>query len=315
MSHYNLIAALGHCNKTYTGEYTFCCPFCVNRVHKPDTKFHLYVNPTKMKHGVRGWYHCKRCGARGPVSRLVKQESKISVTEWSEFRGRLSGSLIEPKQKKRVSLPRDYVPVIPGTQAHKYLLERGIFDDAINFYRIGFGTKDLMGLEPEERSKYAGSGRIIFPDFDDAGDCVYWVARTYKGHKIKYKNPAGSDSRDKIYNLSKALRYQTCVIAEGVISAIACGHNGVATYGKNVTAQQVDILVSAAFQHYFVAHDGDARREALDLSEKLFRKGCSVSMVCFDKHEDPASVPDIRNKISRSLSLSMKNKLRFKLGI
>ena len=315
MIHYSLISSLGKYHLSSTGEYNFCCPFCAKRVRRPDTGFHLYVNPSKYMHGIRGWFHCHRCKARGPITRLIKQVEKVPVTRWEKFREGLMSKFCEPTEKKKVSLPEDYVEIIKGTQAYDYLVSRGISDGQILSYKIGFGTKDLREVPEEERGRFAGSGRIIFPDFDADGNCVYWVARSYKGHKIKYKNPAGSNAGDRIYNLYGAIRYQTCVVTEGVISAIAAGYNGVATYGKDVTTFQIALLANAGFRHYFIAHDGDARAEALDVAEKLARRHCSVSLVCFGKYEDPASVADIRDKISRSLSLTTSNKLKFKLGL
>jgi len=313
---YKLTSLLGDCRTTVTGEFTFCCPFCIQRTGREDKGFHLYVNPTKKHRNVRGWFICHRCKARGPLSRLVGDKKVISapVTAWSQFKDKLQGKFQEPKEEKQIALPKDYISIIKGSEAYQYLRKRNISNKQIDFYRIGFGVQDLRDLDKDERQYYAGSGRIIFPDFDSDGNCVYWVARTYKGHKIKYKNPTQSNARDKLYNLVNASKYQTCVIAEGVISAIACGYNGVATYGKDVTAKQVDMLVNASFKHYFIAHDGDARKDALSLADRLARRLCSVSLVCFDWGQDPASVADVRSRISGSLSLSTSNKLRFKLG-
>lgn len=315
MNH-RLTSALGKFHHTTTGEYNFCCPLCVKRVGKPDKGFHLYVNPTRVAYGIRGWFYCHRCKAKGPLRNLLADDevTKAPVTEWSRFKDRLHGRFKEKKEEIRVTLPEDYVEIIEGTQAHRYLRDRNISDEQIKFYRIGFGTQDIRELEKEDRPRFAGSGRIIFPDFDSKGECVYWVARSYKGHRVKYKNPAGSNARDKIYNLTKASKFKTCVVAEGVISAIACGYNGVATYGKEVTSQQVSMLVRAGFSHYFIAQDGDAKKESLYLADKLSRRGCSVSLVCFDRNQDPADVDNIVERVNTSLSLSTKNVLRFKLG-
>lgn len=314
---FKLTSILGDFRRTTTGEYNYCCPLCVRRVGSPDKKYHLYVNPTRYLYGIRGWYYCHRCKSKGPLHRLTKEESVTarSVTEWSKFIKRIRGEFKESdKPKIDVTLPKDYVEIIKETQAYEYLRNRSISDEQIAFYNIGFGTQDIRQLEPEDVPYYAGSGRIIFPDYDDDGTCVYWVARTYKGHKVKYKNPAQSNARDKIFNLVKASRYPTCVIAEGVISAIACGYNGVATYGKEVTQQQIDMLVSVGFDHYCVAHDGDARKESLVLADKLERRGCSVSLVYFRRNEDPASVSDIGDRIHKSIPCSFRNKILFKLG-
>lgn len=313
---HRLIATLGRFKHTTTGELNFCCPLCVHRIGRRDTGFHLYVNPTRYLHGIRGWFYCHRCNARGPMHRLLGKQAEYAatVTEWSTFVQQLKGEYIEKTEDvPSVSLPEDYVEMIAGTEAYGYLRDREISDEQIAFYRIGFGTEDLREKEPAERAKFAGHGRIIFPDFDLEGRCIYWVARTYRGHKVKYKNPAGSNARDQVYNLARASRYDRCIIAEGVISAIACGFNGVATYGKEVTETQVTMLAHTAFDHYTIAHDGDARPEADSLGERLSRRGCSVSLVEFNQDQDPASVSDMPARVDRALGWSLKNRLRFKL--
>jgi hypothetical protein len=314
---HKLLATLGKFKETTTGEFNFCCPLCVHRIGRPDKGFHLYVNPSRYLYGIRGWFYCHRCHARGPMYRLLGKaaEQTVPVTEWSTFVKKLRGEHIDKEGPgpQPVKLPEDYIEMIRGTEAYGYLANRCISDEQIAFYKIGFGTEDLRDMKAEERTKFAGSGRIIFPDFDDEDNCIYWVARTYKGHKVKYKNPGRSHARNQVYNLARASRFKTCVVAEGVTSAIACGYNGVATYGKEVTENQISMLASAAFDHYTIAHDGDARPEALDLATRLSRRGRAVSLVEFSQEQDPASVEDMPARVDRALSWSLKNQLRFKL--
>jgi len=305
----HLEASLGRCKgRSGTGEFQFDCPFCGKRKGKPDKKGHLYVNPDRMLHGIRGWYFCHRCEARGPLSRIIKgyagERTKKQLSNWAQFVIELKRARkreVVERESPKVSLPEDYVPVVKGTQAYEYLHARNISDEIIDEYRIGFGTKNLLNVPPEERRNFAGSGRIIFPDFDQHGEVLYWVARTYKGHKVKYKNPANADARDKVFNLARAIEYEDVIITEGVISAIAAGRNAVATYGKDVTSKQVSMLSAAGFSKYYVALDGDAlkrerrsvvRPPALKLAETLQARGHEVWMVVLPYDEDPASVED-----------------------
>jgi len=310
-----LEAILGEGRPTGTGEINFCCPLCKDRRGSSDTKFHLYVNPTRFLHGIKGWFYCHRCHATGPISRLVSGESVgQTVQRWNDFVQELSG--VKPKEKKQqqeVVLPRDYRPVVKCTEAYRYLRDRGLSDDTIRQYRLGFGTQNLRDVSASERRLYAGSGRIIFPDYSPDGEIVYWVARTYKGHAIKYKNPPNSNARDKLYNLVRASRCSAVVITEGVMSAIAAGDNAVATYGKDVTRTQVAMLVAAGFRRYYVALDGDAfkskpggrrhrtkRPPAVKLADALFRRGCETYIVQLPYWEDPDSVEDFRLFLTRA---------------
>jgi DNA primase len=283
---------------------------------KKDTGGHLYVNPDKKIHGIRGWFNCFRCGARGPAARLLGEEvSRPRISKWNEFVRSLRGGISDDEDgEDLVFLPEDYEPVIPQTDAYQYLKERGLTDEQIDFYQIGFGTKNLRKVPKEERKRYIGKGRVVFPDFDTDGRMLfYWVARTYRSHKLKYKNPQ-ANAFDKIYNLAKASVYNEVVVTEGVFSAIASGYNAVATYGKAVTKKQLRMLVDANFDRYTIALDGDAKKESLDLAEKLSRRGCEVALVEFLNNEDPASVDNIKERIADALEFTFSNKLIFAMG-
>lgn len=293
---------------TGTGEYNFCCPFCLKRTGRADTKYHFYANPTAFKHNIKGWYYCHRCNAAGPISRLLKgvQEVAFKVSDYEKLITKFKGGITTPA-KREVLLPEDYVAMLKGTSAYTYLFNRGLSDSTIAFYRIGFGTQDLRNMDKETRSKYAGSGRIIFPDYDSDGDICYWVARTYVNHKIKYKNPAFSDASDQLYNLARASKYDDVIITEGVMSSIAAGKNAVATYGKDVTRTQIAMLAAVGFKTYYLALDGDALEKtpnsklaapAYRVADALTKKGCLVKLVRLPYEHDPASVPDFKSYLS-----------------
>lgn len=283
---------------TTSEEIRFNCPFrdCGNG--RPDTKYHLYLNPLKEK-----WF-CQRCKKGGGTDYLFKRlgvtPPSKSLTLWDQ----VVQSFLYPTstytqvEPQREVLPLDYTEMIPGTQAHKYCLSRGINDAKIRQYSIGFGTARLDDYPKEERKLYAGKNRVIFPDFDRYGDVTYWVARTYGKHTAKYKN-AQSPAHTKIFNIGRLHRLEEIirvVICEGPISAIIAGYDAVATYGKDVTGSQINMLVDLQAQEYVVAFDGDAVGPAMSLSSRLQRRGCNVKFVKFSYDEDPASVGPIESR-------------------
>jgi len=299
-----MITGLGEYIKAgRSDEYRFNCPFCLQRVGKKDKSHHLYVNPTKYYHGIRGWYNCYRCRARGPVSRLKLQIfNTVDLSKWEEFVRSLKYNYKEPPKETFVELPKDYEDISPLMEAYKYLLDRGLTEYQINHYGVGVGTSNMKNVPLQDRSDHAGKGRIILPDYDEEGRTLYWVARTYRNHKLRYKNPPGSNARDKIYHLSYAVRYKDVIITEGVFSAIAAGLNAIATYGKNVTAEQTHMLVEAGFDHYYIALDGDARQESIDLAKKLTRRGCKCSIVELEYGDDPDSAKDFQDRLNNASS-------------
>jgi DNA primase len=309
---------LGDFKTTGKGELRFNCPFCQARVGKTDTKHRLYINPSLHIHGVVGWYHCMRCKARGPVKRLLAgcgfEDQRYSASKWAEFVKQLKGfGSFAPRQTIQVELPNDYMEVIEGTRAHRYLIDRGLDNKVIEHYRIGYGTEDLSGMSKEERKHFAGEGRVIVPDFDDEGNCIYWVARTYRKHRLRYKNPDQSHSSGQVFHLAAAMAYTEVVITEGVFSAMAVGDDAIGTYGKNVTNIQIAMLVRAGFDKYIVALDGDARKDAVVLAQALHERRCSVKMVEFEHDEDPDSCQDFAQRRKDALPYNLRNRVAFTL--
>ena len=312
-----LETALGSWRPAGVGEYQFNCPFCIKRTGREDTKHHLYVNPDKVLHNIKGWYYCQRCGARGSIQRILKDADSESTrkpvfkSDWDNWLAKLKA----PRDAKftptrKVTLPEDYVPCYPGTEAYEYLKSRGIDDSIIAEYKIGFGYEDLKDKTAEDRRRFAGAGRIVFPDFGADGEVVYWVARTYRNHRAKYKNPPNSDSRDKLYSLARAAQYRDVVVTEGPISAIAAGMNAVATYGKGVTDTQVAMLDAAGFDTYYLALDGDALKTdaksqtlppMVKLARDLKNRSRSVRMVIMPYEHDPASVDNFDKRLETAL--------------
>lgn len=284
-------------------EYRFDCPYCEHHIKTKDTRQHLYFNLDLTIKGETGWFHCFRCNSKGSVKRVLGNDyftGNAIVTD--QFKRLVLSSLAATadsqavRPAKSVSLPLDYHEVFEGTKAHRYLCSRGISDDLIGYYRLGFGAEDLRQVEIGARHLYAGSGRIVFPDFDNSENVIYWVARSYVDHVAKYKN-CKSYSRDQLYWFHGVDKSEPVVITEGPISAIRAGRNAIATYGKSVTKEQISKLLSSSVRQFVVALDGDARKESFKLASVLHSNGKEVRLVDFGMDEDPASVDDMSDRI------------------
>lgn len=248
----------------------------------PDTKYHLYVNPR------RGRFFCQRCQRGGRLEWLARmigvEVPEDSLLMWEQLMHEFLWGTSTDEEMDYIVLPREYNEMMPGLEAHRYMIERGVSDKKIAFYQIGFGTGYLKN-------------RIIFPDVDEYGKLVYWVARKYgkldNNEKApKYKN-ADIPRKRQVYNLGRLLQRgwnRRIVICEGPISANVAGFDAVATYGKYVTGDQVSRLVAVGACEYVIAFDGDALLEGVSLATRLFRRGLNVKLVKFRYNEDPASV-------------------------
>lgn len=281
-------------------EVRFCCPFCIHKLQTADEGFHLYYNKVKDK-----WY-CHRCGTAGDLSYLEELFGFESVAiPDDKFMEKLDEIFIvkPPPVFDRV-LPPDYCKILLGTEAHRYLLSRGVTNEDIDNFGIGFGTQRMYQLNSDvDKSIYAGIGRVIFPDYDKDNELEYWVARTYKDHKVKYKN-CPWPALDQVFNLSR-VRHGDLLITEGPLDAIVSSKyvdgQVVCCYGKHVTSDQVLRLCKEFDGTYYIALDPDAMIEAIKLAESLYSRRKYVRIVKFPPNEDPASVgPAIVDYMSNS---------------
>jgi len=283
-------------------EVRFNC-FFPDCSHKgSDVHHHMYVNPDKDK-----WF-CQRCRRGGSLEYLAKllgvPQPDRSLALWDDvINNFLFG--VKPDRAKpafeRADLPLDYVPMMKGTEAYRYVLERGLTDKDIETYQLGFGTQRMKDIDRAYRDRYAGKKRVIFPDFDRNEEPVYWVARTYGSSSIKYKN-AGVPRDDKIFNFGRIQRREykgRIAVSEGPLDATAIGFEGIATYGKYVTGTQISMLVEWGADEYVVAFDGDALSDSMSLATRLHRRGLNAKVALFDPGEDPRSVglAEVRRRI------------------
>lgn len=267
-------------------EYRFRCPMCIKKKGKEDKTGHMYVNLVKSR------FICHRCSWKGPIKTLLENIGVIvetTVANWADMARNMSIFRDDVEEvddsydnTTEIDYPCPIVSPILIPRAWNYLTSpkseggRGLTADHIAFYRLSVGTGD----------KY--QDRIFIPTLHD-GYTVFWVARSITGKSPKYLNPKDVSKKYYIFGLEQAKSYDTVIITEGVFSAIAAGANAVATFGKAVSEEQKVMLLDAEFKNYYVALDGDARTEAVDLSKWLKDRGANVFLVDMPFNKDPDS--------------------------
>ena len=198
---------------------------------------------------------------------------------------------------------------ILGKGASRYLIEeRNLTLRQILEYRIGYCYKGYY------------RGRVIIPTLDDSGQVLYFVARSFlKGVKVPYLNPSNEIATGKtevLFNYQNACTLSQIVVCEGVFDAMAVGQNGVAVFGKTISSQQANLLVTANPKEIIVALDGEAYQEALDIGKVLDSYGLPVRVAHLPGEEDPASLT--RMELSRCLleakPMNVRNVLESKLS-
>ena len=170
---------LGDPQKVYDTklQYGYNCPEC----GMDETKGNLEVSLEKHL------FHCWSCGdinnTKGPLGKLIdkygnKNHKKLyNLIKPEEFKH-------GENKKTQIKLPQGYTQFkdsnkrfIPHGEALRYLHSRGVTDEMIEKYKIGFTVDGEFAY------------RIILPSFNKEGTLNYFVARAWIKGRMKYKNP------------------------------------------------------------------------------------------------------------------------------
>ncbi len=262
--------------------------------------FHQEKTPSFSVHATRQFYHCFGCGVHGDVVNFVQKIENISLpealrliaqkldiklpkTQYSSEHeakdARLRGQLIE-MHEQACKFFEDQLRRPEAAHARQYLSGRGIAEETIRAFRIGYAPDSGFTLKDRLKSDYgeellrasglfswkegaeAGNiyakfrNRIMFPIAQENGKIIAFTGRTLATDEKagpKYLNspetPIYSKSR-VLYNLDKAkeairhLKYT--IVVEGqmdCISVYAAGfHNVVASSGTAFSETQVRML-------------------------------------------------------------------------
>ena len=211
-----------------------------------------------------GVYKCWSCsehmGTHGSINKLFnKWGNRRSKETWKL----IGGDFIKKTEKKykKVVLPKEYTLFkegiklsIPYKEAYNYLRKRGLSNQTIDKYKIGYITKGQY------------SGRIIVPSYDIDNKLNYFVSRSYTGHKNKYKNPEAE--KDKIIFNEHLINWEENVyLVEGVFDMFFI-ENSIPILGKSVSEKLWTMLYDKAKKNIIICLDGDAWED----SKKLYRK-------------------------------------------
>jgi DNA primase len=259
--------------------------------------FHSEKKPSFFVSPVRQIWHCFGCGIGGDIFKFVMQiegvefgdalrilaqragvELKKQTPEYDKWRSERE-RLYEICEWATKFFEKQLKESLIGKESKKYLLSRGISEESIKKWRIGYapdvwqGLSDFLnsrGYRKEEIGKAGlaltseqGSfydrfrGRIIFPIFDLNSQIVGFGGRVFKekdkAEIAKYVNTPNTILYDKsriLYGLDSAKveirKKDNCILVEGYTDTIMCHQAGsvnvVATSGTALTPYQLKIL-------------------------------------------------------------------------
>jgi hypothetical protein len=189
-------------------EIWVCCPFCVDKGHRPDQRFRLGVN---LSTGKAHCFNCDYSSRKGLIDLLRKMGSSamdlhISMDDFANVTNKKPSKVILPFGFEKLEDVDENDGVLG--QARRYVKKRGISLRQLHEHEIGATVADDL-------YRY----RVIFPIRRDKR-LVGLVARDWTGTKDKkFINSSGNKS---VYNADPA-KYGTkmVVVSEGVVKALA----------------------------------------------------------------------------------------------
>lgn len=317
-------------------NYRGLCPF--HNDHTPS----FYVSPSRRT------CHCFVCGEGGDSVGFIMRHEQLSYPEalrWlaNRYHIEIQDKQLTDEQKKEQS-EREAMFIVNEWAANyfhdilendidgraigkQYFRQRGIRDDIIQRFRLGFCLNDRQAMakaaiakgykkeyliktglcyskdngEPVDRF----AGRAIFPWIGVSGKVVAFGGRVLdartKGVSQKYVNSPDSEIYHKdrelygIFQAKKAIAKENCVyMVEGytdVISMHQCGiENVVANSGTALSEHQIHILHRFT-PNIVLLYDGDEAgiKAALRGTDMLLKEGMNVKVLLLPDGDDPDS--------------------------
>jgi DNA primase len=266
------------------GQISYNCVEC----DEGRNKGNLEVN--YFEHVWKCWSCSDENGTHGTLGKLIdrygtkKQKKVYNLLRPEEHKPK-------EKQKNKLRLPegftlfKDSSLVYPvRRQAYNYLKNRGISDDIIEKYNIGFCDSGSF------------SGRIIIPSYNSKDELNYFIARSWvPNSRAKYKNPEAS--KDEIIFFESTINWNEDIhLCEGAFDAIFLP-NSIAMLGKHMSELLLNTLYEKANGNIIICLDSDAFQDAIKLYHNL-NGGRLYGKVKIIKLTGDADVADLRGDIS-----------------
>jgi DNA primase len=266
------------------GQISFNCPVCDDDRNKHNLEINYISNV----------YKCWSCGdIENTHGSLGKLFDKFGNKKQKNLYYILKPETVPVKEKKykKLKLPESFTlfkdshKIYPvRRQAYNYLQSRGITDEIIEKYGIGFCDKG------------SHIGRIVVPSYDKKGELNYYVARSWDPHtKFKYKNPEAE--KDKIIFNEKLIDWDKDIyLVEGVFDGFFL-ENSIPMLGKHMSEMLFDKVYNNAKGNVIIALDGDAWNNAIKLYHEL-NGGELYEKIKIVKLPNDQDVCDLRGNIN-----------------
>jgi DNA primase len=302
--------------------------------------FHAEKTPSFTVDEDKQLYHCFGCNAGGDVFTLVMEKEQLSFPEalkyladkyhiplprktgFSPQAKRLEEQVLEVNERALAFFRRSLTETEEGARALAYLKKRGLSDETIQAFKLGYAPNAWDGLTshfkaartPAALLEKAGlilpgkkpgeyydrfRGRAIFPIFDRTGRTVAFGGRALFDQEPKYLNSPDTPVYTKgklVYGLNfskQALREAgEAILVEGYTDYIALFQAGlthvVASLGTALTSAQLDEIKRFAGK-VVINYDGDhaGQQAALRAVSLCLEKGLPSEVLVLPDGLDP----------------------------
>jgi DNA primase len=303
--------------------------------------FHSEKKPSFFVSPTRQVWKCFGCGKGGDMFTFVQEIEGVEFTDGLRILAKKAGVQLKTRDPKLNTQRNRAYEICEwackffekqlqegniGKTAKKYLTDRGLTEDSIIKWRVGFspdkwetlltflkGKGYLIGeiqkaglaLQSDKGKVYDRfRGRIIFPIFDLNSQVIGFGGRAFvqKDDTAKYLNIPNTVLYNKsniLYGLNYAKvpirKSDTCVLVEGytdvILSSQAGVENVVATSGTALTDQQLKILKRYS-NNLVTAFDMDiagdgATKRGIDMAQAF---DFDIKVAVMPQDQDPADV-------------------------
>lgn len=301
------------------------CPFHTEKTPS------FFVNPEKDS------FTCYGCNKFGDIFTLVQEIENLSFPEAMNFLIEKFNVPVEKTDFQKSISTSDYVSINEialkyfkdnlydspeGKKALNYIKERGIGQDTIRLFSMGYAENRWDGLynffrkkscdiekaielgllirNQQKKSVYDRfRGRIIFPIFSESGTIIAFGGRTIYNDTNKYLNSPDTPLYKKSkhlygYNLTKhSIReIKHSILVEGYFDVISLYQNGVknvvASLGTALTENQVYLLKRFS-DIIYIFYDSDTAGIAAVIRaiEKMFEQNVNPRIIAAADTKDP----------------------------
>lgn len=286
------------------GETRFNCPFC------GETKYKMYVSNDKglwicfkcSKQGNPVSFVMQYYGVTFPEAKdILKTYGYEDDNQGNNFSKRYDKDLSEEEklflfithegrvqEEKRKNIK--YKCPSPPTNCKnlynnfnnpealpffQYLHRRGVTLEQIKKHNMSYVTRGEVSLSSDRKMTLVN--HLVFFTLGDKGESLYWNTRSVDPNPYikSFNAPSKEDEHSKnntIFNLNNVHLADKIVVNEGVFDALTFDNAGVATFGKKVTKEQINLLISKAKRYnlpIYIFLDQDASQESSNLSESI----------------------------------------------